>query len=214
MANHSTYSAARTALLVVDLQNDFLAPNGAYARGGAINPAALALPARAKMLAQSLKQRGGMVLASQFTLWPDARGDAMVAPHLRQLRPFLRNGDFAPGSWGQANVAELEGLVDVSVSKVAYSAFFNTQLDWVLRHAGIDTVAICGIVTNGGVASTARDAHMREYHTIILEDGCAAFSEHVHDAAIRDLGTIAEVLSCEAFVARLANGTQGSHHGD
>ena len=46
--------------------------------------------------------------------------------------------------------------------KVAYSAFFNTQLDWVLRRAGITTVAVCGIVTNGGVASTVRDAHMRD----------------------------------------------------
>ena len=45
-------------------------------------------------------------------------------------------------------------MIDVSVSKVAYSAFFNTQLDWVLRHAGIHTVAVCGIVTNGGVATS------------------------------------------------------------
>ena len=71
-------------------------------------------------------------------------------------------------------MAELDGAVDVAVWKVAYSAFFNTQLDWVLRRAGIEHVAICGIVTNGGVASTARDAHMRDYHVTVLADGCAA----------------------------------------
>ena len=61
--------------------------------------------------------------------------------------------------------------------KVAYSAFFNTQLDWVLRRAGITTVAVCGIVTNGGVARTVRDAHMRDYQTLVLSDGCAAFKQ-------------------------------------
>ena len=74
-------------------------------------------------------------------------------------------------------MAEIAPWVDVSVCKVAYSAFFNTQLDWVLRRAGITTVAVCGIVTNGGVASTVRDAHMRDYQTLVLSDGCAAFKQ-------------------------------------
>jgi len=152
---------ARTALLIVDLQNDFLAPDGAYARGGAVSAAAAALPPRVAAAARALKAAGGMVVASQFTLWPDGRGEPMIAPHLAALRPFLRKGDFAPGSRGQANVAELDGLVDVSVCKVAYSAFFNTQLDWVLRHAGIDTVAVCGIVTNGRGQHGPRRPHAR-----------------------------------------------------
>ena len=78
-----------------------------------------------------------------------------------------------------------------------------TQLDWVLRHAGIDTVAICGIVTNGGVASTARDAHVREYHVQVLGDGCAAFRDSVHAASLADLATVGEVLDCAAWAARL-----------
>lgn len=194
---------ATTALLIIDLQNDFLAPDGAYARGGASSPHALALPPRVARVAKALKARGGLVAASLFTLWPDASGSPMIAPHLLSLRPFLLRGDFAPGSRGQANVEEIASLVDVSVCKVAYSAFFNTQLDWVLRHAGIDTVVVCGIVTNGGVASTVRDAHMREYHTLVLEDGCAAFSQATHDASIADLRTVADVLSCDALVELL-----------
>lgn len=197
-------AASRTALLIVDLQNDFLAPDGAYARGGAVSPAALELPARVAKVARALKAVGGMVVASQFTLWPDADGEPMIAPHLLQLRPFLRRGDFAPGSPGQANVPALAGLVDMTVAKVAYSAFFNTQLDWVLRHAGIDTVVICGIVTNGGVASTARDAHMREYHPIVLADGCAAFRADVHATSLADMANIADVTDCETFMRGLA----------
>ncbi|MDP2452456.1 MAG: isochorismatase family cysteine hydrolase [Polaromonas sp.] len=197
-------SPKKIALIIVDLQNDFLSPDGAYARGGAASAAARELPGRVAGVARALKAGGGLVASSQFTLWPDAQGEPMISPHLLGLRPFLRRGDFAPGSEGQANVAELQPLIDVSVCKVAYSAFFNTQLDWVLRHAGIDTVAVCGIVTNGGVASTVRDAHMREYHTIVLSDGCAAFKPEVHATSLADMGTVAQVMRCEEFIRSLS----------
>jgi len=117
-------------------------------------------------------------------------------PHLKRLRPFLSKGDFAAGSAGHANVAEFDGLIDVSVWKVAYSAFFNTQLDWVLRRAGITRLIVAGIVTNGGVASTVRDAHMRDYHVTVLADGCAAPTPAMHDAALADLKTVADIVTC------------------
>ena len=204
MSEGTKVAAATTALLVIDLQNDFLDAKGAYARGGDSNPPALLLPQRVAAVARALKAGGGMVVASQFTLWPDAKGEPMISPHLKALRPYLARGDFAPGSWGHANVDALAGLVDVTVSKVAYSAFFNTQLDWVLRRAGIDTVAVCGIVTNGGVASTVRDAHMRDYRTLVLADGCAAFGEERHQVSLADMRNVAEVTACAPFVAALA----------
>ena len=207
MAAASPLHTRRVALVIIDLQNDFLADDGAYARGGAVSPAAQALPARVAQVATSVKAGGGLVAGSQFTLWTDAQGEPMVSPHLKTLRPFLRRGDFAPGSRGQAHVPEIAPWVDLSVCKVAYSAFFNTQLDWVLRRAGIDTVAVCGIVTNGGVASTVRDAHMRDYRTLVLSDGCAAFRQEVHDTALADMATVAQVLGCAEFMAALAAGT-------
>ncbi|MDL9997954.1 isochorismatase family cysteine hydrolase [Variovorax sp. J22P240] len=204
MSDNAQTAGPRTALVIIDLQNDFLHPDGAYARGGDSNPPALLLPPRVATVARALKRAGGMVVASQFTLWPDAAGEPMVSPHLKALRPYLAKGDFAPGSWGQANVDELAGLTDITVSKVAYSAFFNTQLDWVLRRAGIDTVAVCGIVTNGGVASTVRDAHMRDYRTLVLADGCAAFGEERHRTSLADMRNVAEVTDCAAFIETLA----------
>ena len=204
MSGAARIEGATCALVIIDLQNDFLDPKGAYARGGDSNPPALLLPARVAAVARALKAAGGMVAASQFTLWPDAAGEPMVSPHLKALRPYLGKGDFAPGSWGQANVDELAGLVDVAVNKVAYSAFFNTQLDWVLRRAGIETVAVCGIVTNGGVATTVRDAHMRDYRTLVLADGCAAFGEERHQTSLADMRNVAEVTDCAAFIQLLA----------
>ncbi len=190
----------KTALIVVDLQNDFLASDGAYSRGGATNPSALELPLRVARVAKAVKAGGGLVIASQFTLWPDAKGEPMISAHLKALRPFLKKGDFAPGSKGQANVDEIMPYVDVSVCKVAYSAFFNTQLDWILKHAGIEHLALCGIVTNGGVASTLRDAHLREYHNTVLSDGCAAFGNN-HAIALADMATISTVMTCTEFLA-------------
>ena len=198
--------ASRTALIIVDLQRDFLAADGAYGRAGAVSVAAQALPTRVAALAKKLKQAGGYVAASLFTLWPGAQGEPIVSPHLKKLRPFLKKGDFAPGSIGQTLMPALVDWVDLQVFKVAYSAFFNTQLDWVLRKNSIDTVMICGIVTNGGVASTARDAHMRDYRVLVLEDGCAAFSESAHHASLDDLKTIAQVLSCEKALDALEYG--------
>jgi nicotinamidase-related amidase len=204
MTQHSKIAAARTALIIVDLQNDFLSPQGAYARGNTVSAEALLLPARVAPVAKALKAQGGYVAASQFTLWPDAKGEPMVSPHLLEKRPFLRKGDFAPGSVGQANVPELKDCVDLVVCKVAYSAFFNTQLDWVLRKAGIETVVVCGIVTNGGVASTARDAHLRDYNVVVLSDACAAFSDALHQASLADLASIGKVTTCSEFVSSLA----------
>jgi len=199
----SASAKPRIGLVIVDLQNDFLSPEGAYARGHTVSPEALLLPARVAPVAQAVKQHQGMVAASLFTLWPDTQGQPMISPHLLERRPFLRAGDFAPGSWGQANVDIIAPWVDVAVCKVAYSAFFNTQLDWLLRRAGVNTVVVCGIVTNGGVASTVRDAHMRDYRTIVLSDGCATFSQAAHQAALTDMASVADVMTCAEFTASL-----------
>ena len=145
--------------------------------------------------AQALRKKGGWVVSTQFTLVPGKNGEPFISPHLKELRPFLGKGDFAPGGWGHSLVDELQPA-DLTIEKVAYSAFYMTRLEWVLRKAGIDTLIVCGIVTNGGVASTLRDAHVRDFRTMLLTDGCAAFSRDTHDRAIGDLGTIARPLTC------------------
>jgi len=195
-------SPAATALLLIDLQNDFIHPDGAYARGGQGAPVISALPARLAPLARAVRQSGGMVIATLFTLVPGRGGEPLISPHLKQLRPFLRSGDFAPGSWGQSVVQELQP-VDATIEKVAYSAFYMTRLEWLLRKCGIEALIIGGIVTNGGVASTVRDAHVRDLPVRLLTDGCAAFSPQVHDAAIEGLRPVAEFTSVEQELARL-----------
>jgi nicotinamidase-related amidase len=194
--------AARFGLVVVDLQNDFLHPNGAYARGGCASPAIAALPGRIKPVADAVRACGGWIISTHFTLVPGKHDEPMIDPHLKALRPFLRRGDFAPGSWGHALVDVLAPS-DLAVEKVAYSAFYMTRLEWLLRKTGIETLAFCGIVTNGGVASTLRDAHVRGLHTVLIEDGCAAFSEDLHKATVTSLGSVARVTTCAALAQEL-----------
>lgn len=193
---------ARTALLLVDMQNDFLHPEGAYGRAGQTGADIAALPARLAPVADAMRAAGGWIVSTHFTLVPGRGGAPFVSAHLKKLRPFLGPGDFAPGSFGQALIDILQPA-DLSVEKVAFSAFYQSRLDWVLRRAGVERLIFAGIVTNGGVASTLRDAHVRDYDCTVLEDGCAAFSQNAHDAAIGSLATIARVAGCAAIIREL-----------
>ena len=201
MADHA-FDPATTALLLADLQNDFIHPKGAYARGGDTSPAIAAIPNRMRPLADRLRALGCPVISTQFTLVPGRGGEPLISPHLKALRPFLGPGDFAPGSWGHQIVDELQPI-DVVIEKVAYSAFYMTRLEWVLRKLGINHLIVSGIVTNGGVASTVRDAHVRDIHVTVLEDGSAAFSDEVHQIAIAALKPVARVTTIAAMLAEL-----------
>ncbi|MDE3174913.1 MAG: cysteine hydrolase [Pseudomonadota bacterium] len=192
-----------TALLIVDLQNDFLHPQGAYARGGQANADIAALPARLAPLARALQAAGGTVVSTHFTLVPGRGGEPIVSPHLKALRPFLRKGDFAPGAWGHALVEELAPS-DFQIEKIAYSAFYMTRLEWVLRKAGIARLIVGGIVSNGGVASSVRDAHVREFEITVLEDGCAAFDRETHATALAALKPVARLARIADLLAEIA----------
>jgi nicotinamidase-related amidase len=194
---------AVTALVLVDLQNDFLHARGAYGRAGAGAPALSALPARLKPVADAMRHRGGWIVSTHFTLVPGRNGAPLISDHLRHLRPFLTVGDFVPGSFGHAIVDELKPA-DLSVEKVAFSAFYESRLEFVLRGAGITDLVFAGITTNGGVESTVRDAHVRDFRCTVLSDGCAAFSEPVHEACLISLGTVATIMSCAELIAALA----------
>jgi nicotinamidase-related amidase len=191
---------ARTALLIVDLQNDFLHADGAYARGGQGAASIAALPLRLKPLADAFRTAGGWIISTHFTLVPGKNGEPLIAPHLKALRPFLRKGDFAPGSWGHALVDELKPS-DLQVEKIAYSAFYMTRLEWILRKFAIDKLVVGGIVTNGGVASTVRDAHVRDIEAVLLSDGCAAFDDATHQTAIAALKPVARIATIADVLA-------------
>jgi len=185
----------KSALLLCDLQNDFLHPNGAYGRAGLSSAEIAALPERLLPLVARMR---GHVIATQFTLVPGP-GGPLISPDLQKLRPFLKMGDFAPGTWGHQTVEKLQP-VDFTVEKVAYSAFYMSRLEWLLRRLAIDHLFVCGIVTNGGVTSTVRDALVRDFAVTVLEDGCAAFDTATHETAIAALRGACETSTIQAYI--------------
>ena len=198
-----TAPLADTALLLVDLQNDFVHADGAYGRAGQGVAEIAALPARLAPLAQAVRAAGGWIVSTHFTLVPGRGGEPIVSPHLRALRPFLARGDFLPGAWGHALVDALQPA-DLRVEKLAYSAFYQTRLEWVLRKCAIARLYVGGIVTNGGVASTVREAHVRDLDVTVLADGCAAFTPEVHETAVAALRPVCRVASVAEALTELA----------
>jgi len=196
------FDPKRTALMLVDMQNDFLHAKGAYGRNNQSCDAIAALPSRLKVVADAIRDAGGWIVSTHFTLVPGKGGEPFISPHLKKLRPFLGKGDFVPGGFGHALIDDLQPA-DLTVEKVAFSAFFQSRLEWVLNRAGLDTLIFGGIVTNGGVASTVRDAHVRDFHNIVLSDGCAAFNDEAHSSTIKSLSTIADVATCDEIIAAL-----------
>jgi ureidoacrylate peracid hydrolase len=187
-------SLRSSAVILGDLQNDFLHPDGAYGRAGQTSDAIAALPEKLAPLVRVARAHGVLIVATLFTLVPGRGGEPIISPHLKTLRPFLKAGDFAPGAWGQ-QLVDVLAPADVAVEKVAYSAFYMSRLEWVLRKFGIERLYLSGIVTNGGVASTVRDAHVREFDCTVIADGCAAFAEDVHRAAIEGLRPVARIVT-------------------
>jgi ureidoacrylate peracid hydrolase len=198
-----SHDVSDLALLLGDMQNDFIHPQGAYARGGAVSAEVAALPKVLVPMVAEVRQTGGWIVSTHFTLVSGKQGEPFISPHLKRLRPFLRKGDFASGSWGHALVDEL-APADISVEKVAYSAFYMSRLEWVLRKAGISRLLVTGIVTNGGVASTVRDAALRDFEVTVLSDGCAAPDPRTHDIAIEALRPVARVITIQEALTELA----------
>ncbi|MFK8079850.1 MAG: cysteine hydrolase family protein [Granulosicoccus sp.] len=204
MNEPATWDLRSTALLTIDLQNDFLHPEGAYGRAGQGSESISCLPDRIAPLLSALRKRGGHYISAQFTLVPDKNGEPLISPHLQRLRPFLSKGDFAPASFGHKLVASLTPA-DFTIEKVAYSAFYQTRLEYIMKAVGIEQLIVGGIVTNGGVASTLRDAHLRNIDTVMLSDGCAAFDQSVHDATLLSLATVTHRMSCMDVQSWLEN---------
>ncbi len=87
-------------------------------------------------------------------------------------------------------------MISANLEVIWAMSVYMSRLEFVLRKAGIETLITGGIVTNGGVASTVRDAHVRDFTTIVLSDGCAAFTEAAHRAAMASLATISAIATC------------------
>jgi ureidoacrylate peracid hydrolase len=189
----------RTALLVIDMQNAFVA------RGAPIEvPAARAIVAPINRLTKELRRRGVPVIWVLHENQGDGRDwagffDTFVAPGRRAEAAAA----LAAGSELQKLYPELETAPsDLRVAKNRYSAFIKNDFQNRLRERGIDTLLIAGTKTNVCVECTARDAMMLDYQVVLLSDCTAALSDEEHRATLENvIQQFGDVLTAEeAFV--------------
>jgi nicotinamidase-related amidase len=160
---------ARTALIVVDMQNDYVKSGGS----ALVPDAEATLPAIGRLLEVARVSRMRVVYSQdthhdgdrEWEIWPE---------HCRE------------GSWGWQIVSELEPRpADTVLRKVRYDAFYGTALDHLLRTWGTHTLVICGTVANVAVLSTAASAALRWYEVVIPRDAVSALESFDLETSFR-----------------------------
>jgi nicotinamidase-related amidase len=160
---------ARTAVLVIDMQNDFVKQGG-----GLLVPEAEATVRAIKGLLELARANRMRVVYSQDTHRQGDREWEIWPEHCRE------------GSWGWEIVAELAPAADDTlIRKVRYDAFYGTPLDHLLRCWGVDTLVLCGTVANIGVQYTAASAALRWYHVVIPRDAISSLEQFDLEASLR-----------------------------
>jgi ureidoacrylate peracid hydrolase len=200
--------ARRTALLVIDVQNDFCHPHGYFARFGFDVTPCGDVMSRIAPVVRTARRREIPVVWTMST-----NSDPPV--HRLQPARFHRHAaggrppdQFVRHSWGWTLVDGLEpGASELVVEKPRYDAFLRTTLEDDLRARGISTVVVTGVITNCCVDTTARSAFMRGFDVLVLRDCVATFAEErdLHDASLRNLAQLfAVVADSDAFEEALA----------
>ena len=191
---------ARTALLVIDLQNDFCHPDGHFARyGKAIAPVTDIVP-RAIAFVRQAQALGVLTVFIQQQTLPHGRSDSPA-----WLRFKCRDGKSSEytltGSWGAQLVDGLApGDADLVVPKFRPDAFVRTSLDGLLRASGIETVVVIGTTTEGCVESTIRGASYHDYYVVPVTDLIAGPNARLHSNSLELMTARYPVASAEAVL--------------
>ncbi|MDF9839763.1 MULTISPECIES: isochorismatase family cysteine hydrolase [unclassified Paenibacillus] len=172
----------RTALIIVDVQNDFCHPEGSCARRGSDVSAVPVMMPNLHALLDGARAHGVPVIFIQ-TFHEAATDSASWT-----LRSNGRSGETCrTGTWGADFFEVSPAPGEIIVNKHRYSAFINTRLDSVLRTLNTETIVMTGVATNVCVESTARDGYMLDYNVAFVKDACAAFSKKAHDMTLENI---------------------------
>ncbi|MBW4082368.1 cysteine hydrolase family protein [Paenibacillus sp. S150] len=187
----------RTALIIVDVQNDYCHPEGALAAGGSdVSGVSEMMPRLHGLIAAARAQEVPVIYIQTF------HEKATDSPAWASRSGRGSMGVCRRGSWG-AEFYEVAPLPEeIVVNKHRYSAFIHTRLDSVLRSLQIETLIMTGVSTNVCVESTARDGFMLDYHIVLVGDACASYSQAAHEMTLENMkgyfGVVASAVEVEA----------------
>jgi ureidoacrylate peracid hydrolase len=187
--------AKHTALVVIDMQNDFCHENGAKAQDGADVSLVQRIVPALQRLVDGAHEVGVPVIFTQavHNKWTDS--DVRLERHLDATPNCIE------GTWG----AEFYGVIpderDCIVPKARYSAFYGTNFDLILRAQGVKSLILTGTATSGCVESTARDGWFHDYYIVVADDCCAQGNLERHGNSLRAMdGPIAVLASADQIV--------------
>jgi nicotinamidase-related amidase len=204
----------RSALVIIDMQRDFLEPGGFGAALGNDVSRLKAAVGPCKDVLASARGLGMLIIHTREGHRPDLTD---APPHkVDRGDPAMRIG--APGPMGRILVrgepghdiipelypAENEPVID----KPGKGAFYQTDLDLMLRNRGIDTLLVCGVTTEVCVNTTVREANDRGYRCIVLSDCCASYFPQFHEMGLAMIkaqgGIFGSVASSQSLLSAMA----------
>jgi len=204
---------ARTALIVVDMQNAFMLPGVAHAP---IKIAAEIVP-NINRLARAVREAGGTVVwvVTTYTKEADTEWSSYYGlstpTHGAKRSAALTKGSKGHQIWSSLEVQPDDPIVE----KKRFSAFIqgSSELDKVLNERGIDTLLITGTVTGVCCESTARDAMMLNYKVVMVTDGNASYSDEEHNASLTAFyATFGDIMPTDMLVKILARDAKSPRH--
>jgi len=200
----------RTALLVVDMQNAFLMDGVAHSP----IPTAREIVPNVNRLARAMRDTGGLVVWITMVVTEESLvswsvcNDDLSTPERRQARyEAMREGSIGQELWADLDMRD----GDAHIRKTRYSALIqgSSPLEALLSQRGIDTLVVTGTVTGVCCESTARDAMMLNFRTIMVSDACAARTDGEHGAALVSFYvTFGDVMSTDEAIAAIHAGSR------
>jgi ureidoacrylate peracid hydrolase len=194
-----------SALLIIDVQNDFCHKEGFFGRHGEQDYSNLSMIGAMKLPLETLLEAARQIEALRIfirAVYDPIYVSRPFAEKLSQLGAYGRaclNNTWGAQIWDE--IVPDYGPRELEVVKHRYSAFRDTDLNAILRANEIRTVIATGVATSGCVCSTARDAVFHDFYLIIPRDATADFSVENHDSHLRKLqSTFGEVIDTETII--------------
>lgn len=174
----------KTALIIVDVQNDFCHNGGVFGKKGFdLSHVENAVNNLLHFVTQCRQYHLPIIfVGTVHSNWTDSESWIGRLEGAAREMPICR-----PESWGAEFYKVKPLTADFIVTKHRFSGFVGTDLDLVLRSKGIETLLMTGVATNVCVETTARDGFNRDYRIILIEDCCAAFSPEEHASTITNI---------------------------
>jgi ureidoacrylate peracid hydrolase len=205
----------KSALIIVDMQNDFVHPDGGFAciareipEAGIDMPFIMGTIPFVKQLANAFRKAGRPVVYIAHVVKPDY-SDAQFPYWRLGLSPGGNRTFIVEGTWGAQIVDDLKPQDgEHLIVKKGFGGFSNTPLDTILRNLGVTTCVVSGVTTCVCVSTTVRGGVEHNYRMILVNDAVAEVSRDTHEAELKTMARVfADVKTTDEVLAMLSGVT-------